>query len=162
MRLGGIAVLSLALLASCGQQPASTGTTTTAAAPSAVDLFKEFTAENWAVYHGTRDENKFTIQEGGSVAAQRSGHPVTAGDNYIAEMKIVADAAGVGRLRLNGSCGNATPSDQRIVTVNITPGENTLRARYIFQNAAGCPRVTLTAQSPLSFTLRDARLVLMN
>lgn len=73
-------------------------------------------------------------------------------------MTFVADSAGTIRIRLNGGCG-ATESDREIVTREVVPGENTFRVRHVFEQPAGCPRLTLIAQTPLSFTLTDAQLL---
>ncbi len=162
MRILGAGILALVLLAGCGESnQAPSGEVAAPAPPARVDLISAHTNENWGVYNGTYAGGKFTLNAGGSIGTQRSNYPVPAGADYVGVVTFVADSAGTIRIRLNGGCGAGDEADRTIITREAVAGENTFRIQHVFQQPAGCPRLTLIAQTPLSFTLTDAELLVL-
>lgn len=158
MRILVAGILALALVG-CGQPSQAPSSEQAApAAPARVDLLSAHTDENWGVYGGRYAGGKFVLNAGGSIGTQRSNHAVPAGADYVGVMTFVADAPATIRIRLNGGCG-ATEGDQTIITREVIAGENTFRVQHVFEQPAGCPRLTFIAQTPVSFTLTDAQLL---
>lgn len=148
-------ILALALAASCDQPQKQEYPPAVEARPP-VNALAGRSVSSWTVFSGTSEGDSFVLEPNGTISIQTQRLPVSAGDVYSGELRIVTDAPGRARLRVAAGCG--AERDQASTEASITAGENTLAARHRFARNADCVRFVFIADTALSFRLVGATL----
>ena len=158
MRKQMTVLVALLALAACGQFGQQAPAESRSAQRPAEDVISGRSAADWVILrNGEFANDSFVLQQSGTAFVGNREAPVSAGDLYTGEITIVAQSAGSVAVRVTNGCGTRQ-NDAGLVVYDVAAGENTLIAHHKFARPANCAHLSVTAETPITYTLSSARL----